>query len=102
MLTVVTSDKSAVHQLTRHRESPNTGWRGGTEYKGRGGGRQVFAVASLSGQIGWWGGSYGGYLTAMGLARNSDLFAAGVDMHGVHEWWAEARSLAADAGRRCA
>jgi dipeptidyl aminopeptidase/acylaminoacyl peptidase len=33
-----------------------------------------------------WGGSYGGYLTAMGLARNSDLFAAGVDFHGVHDW----------------
>src|SRR4029077_17234477 len=34
-------------------------------------------------RIGLWGGSYGGYLTALGLARNSDLFAAGVDMHGV-------------------
>jgi dipeptidyl aminopeptidase/acylaminoacyl peptidase len=22
----------------------------------------------------------------MGLARNSDLFAAGVDLHGVHDW----------------
>ncbi len=33
-----------------------------------------------------WGGSYGGYLTAMGLARASDLFAAGVDLHGVHDW----------------
>jgi N-acyl-D-aspartate/D-glutamate deacylase len=33
-----------------------------------------------------WGGSYGGYLTALGLARNSDLFAAGVDIHGVHDW----------------
>ena len=37
-------------------------------------------------EIGLWGGSYGGYLTAMGLARNSDLFAAGVDLHGVHDW----------------
>jgi dipeptidyl aminopeptidase/acylaminoacyl peptidase len=37
-------------------------------------------------RIGLWGGSYGGYLTAMGLARSSDLFAAGVDMHGVHDW----------------
>jgi dipeptidyl aminopeptidase/acylaminoacyl peptidase len=35
--------------------------------------------------IGLWGGSYGGYLTAMGLARASDLFAAGVDIHGVHD-----------------
>jgi len=32
------------------------------------------------------GGSYGGYLTAQGLGRNSDLFAAGVDLHGVHDW----------------
>jgi dipeptidyl aminopeptidase/acylaminoacyl peptidase len=37
-------------------------------------------------RIGLWGGSYGGYLTALGLARNSDLFAAGVDFHGVHDW----------------
>jgi len=37
-------------------------------------------------RIGLWGGSYGGYLTAMGLARDSDLFAAGVDLHGVHDW----------------
>ncbi len=37
-------------------------------------------------RIGIWGGSYGGFLTAMGLAKNSNLFAAGVDMHGVHVW----------------
>jgi dipeptidyl aminopeptidase/acylaminoacyl peptidase len=37
-------------------------------------------------RIGIWGGSYGGYLTAMGLSRASDLFAAGVDIHGVHDW----------------
>jgi len=37
-------------------------------------------------RIGLWGGSYGGVMTAMGLARNSDLFAAGVDIHGVHDW----------------
>ncbi|MGH9160277.1 MAG: S9 family peptidase [Vicinamibacteraceae bacterium] len=35
-------------------------------------------------RIGIWGGSYGGYLTALGLARNSDVFAAGADLHGVH------------------
>jgi dipeptidyl aminopeptidase/acylaminoacyl peptidase len=40
-------------------------------------------------RIGLWGGSYGGYLTAMGLARASDLFAAGVDLHGVHDWTEE-------------
>ena len=37
-------------------------------------------------RIGLWGGSYGGYLTALGLARASDMFAAGVDLHGVHDW----------------
>jgi dipeptidyl aminopeptidase/acylaminoacyl peptidase len=37
-------------------------------------------------KVGLWGGSYGGLLTAMGLARDSELFAAGVDLHGVHDW----------------
>lgn len=37
-------------------------------------------------RIGIWGGSYGGYLTALALARRSDLFAAGVDINGVHNW----------------
>ena len=37
-------------------------------------------------RIGIWGGSYGGYLTALALARNSDIFKAGVDWHGVHDW----------------
>lgn len=37
-------------------------------------------------RIGIWGGSYGGYLTGLALARNSDIFKAGVDFHGVHDW----------------
>jgi dipeptidyl aminopeptidase/acylaminoacyl peptidase len=36
-------------------------------------------------RIGIWGGSYGGYLTALALARDSDIFKAGVDFHGVHD-----------------
>lgn len=44
-------------------------------------------------RIGIYGGSYGGYLTALALARSSDLFAAGVDIHGVHDF-------TADGGRR--
>jgi dipeptidyl aminopeptidase/acylaminoacyl peptidase len=39
-------------------------------------------------RIGIWGGSYAGYLTALALARDSDVFAAGVDWHGVHDWTA--------------
>ena len=37
-------------------------------------------------RIGIWGGSYGGYLTGLALGRNSDVFAAGVDIHGVNNW----------------
>ncbi|WP_181307682.1 prolyl oligopeptidase family serine peptidase [Rufibacter sp. XAAS-G3-1] len=36
-------------------------------------------------RIGIYGGSYGGYLAAMALAKDSKLFAAGVDIHGVHD-----------------
>lgn len=36
------------------------------------------------GRIGTYGGSYGGYLVALALGRDSRLFKAGVDVHGVH------------------
>ena len=36
-------------------------------------------------RIGIWGGSYGGYLTGLALARNSDVFKTGVDLMGVHD-----------------
>ena len=70
------------------RETVNSGWRGAAEYN------DIVAAAKYlqtlpivdAKKIGLWGGSYGGYLTAMGLARNSDIFAAGVDLHGVHDW----------------
>ncbi len=41
-------------------------------------------------RIGIYGGSYGGYLTALALARDSDIFATGVDIHGVHNFSAGA------------
>ena len=70
------------------REAQHRGARGASEYQ------DIVAAAKYlreSGavdpkHIGLWGGSYGGYLTALGLARDSDLFAAGVDLHGVHDW----------------
>ena len=37
-------------------------------------------------RIGIWGLSYGGVLTSQALARNSDIFKAGVDLAGVHLW----------------
>ena len=42
-------------------------------------------------RIGIYGGSYGGFLTAMALAKDSRLFAAGVDVHGVHDWTQQGR-----------
>ena len=70
------------------REAPGRAARGASEYQ------DVVAAGKLlqnrpdvdPKRIGLWGGSYGGYLTALGLGRNSDLFAAGVDFHGVHDW----------------
>jgi dipeptidyl aminopeptidase/acylaminoacyl peptidase len=51
------------------------------------GGRYLQTITGVDpARIGIWGGSYGGLLTALALARNSDLFKAGVDMHGVHDW----------------
>jgi dipeptidyl aminopeptidase/acylaminoacyl peptidase len=35
--------------------------------------------------IGVWGASYGGYLAALALGRDPDVFGAGVDLHGVHD-----------------
>jgi dipeptidyl aminopeptidase/acylaminoacyl peptidase len=70
------------------REPANAGWRGASEYKDIVAGAKFLRGLSIvdAKNIGLWGGSYGGYLTALGLARNSDLFAAGVDLHGVHDW----------------
>lgn len=70
------------------RMAPKRGARGASEYQ------DVLAAAHYlrdradidDQRIGLWGGSYGGYLTALGLARDSDIFAAGVDLHGVHDW----------------
>ena len=69
------------------RNAPGIGRQGASEY------RDVLAAATYlktqadvdPARIGIWGGSWGGYLTALALARNSDVFAAGADFHGVHD-----------------
>lgn len=70
------------------RLAPNQGPRGASEYQDIvAAGKYLASRVDVDPQkIGLWGGSYGGYLTAMGLARNPELFAAGVDIHGVHDW----------------
>lgn len=64
----------------------NAGARGASEYKDvLAGGKYLQARADVDPKrVGIWGGSYGGFLTALALGRNSDVFAAGVDLHGVH------------------
>jgi dipeptidyl aminopeptidase/acylaminoacyl peptidase len=70
------------------REAKHRGPRGAAEYQDVvAGGKYLKSRSDIDAKrIGLWGGSYGGFLTAMGLARDSDLFAAGVDIHGVHDW----------------
>jgi dipeptidyl aminopeptidase/acylaminoacyl peptidase len=70
------------------RRAKNYGWKGASEYQ------DVLAGAHFlqhraevdPNRIGIYGLSYGGYLTALALARNPDIFKAGVDMAGVHNW----------------
>jgi dipeptidyl aminopeptidase/acylaminoacyl peptidase len=70
------------------REAAGRAGRGATEYKDIvAAGKYLQSRSDVDpSRVGLWGGSYGGFLTAMGLARNSDIFAAGVDFHGVHDW----------------
>jgi dipeptidyl aminopeptidase/acylaminoacyl peptidase len=70
------------------REPPKSVWRGASEYQDVvAGAKFLQTLDNVDPQrIGLWGGSYGGFLTAMGVARNSDIFKAGVDFHGVHDW----------------
>ena len=70
------------------RDPPNASWRGSSEYKDvLAGAKYLQGLSTVDPKrIGIWGGSYGGLLTALALARNSDVFAAGVDFHGVHDW----------------
>jgi dipeptidyl aminopeptidase/acylaminoacyl peptidase len=88
--------RSGVGYGRAFREAENRGWNGASEY------RDVVAAARWlakrsdvdPSRIGIWGGSYGGLLTAQALARNSDLFAAGVAVHGVFDWsWPSPRAF---------
>jgi dipeptidyl aminopeptidase/acylaminoacyl peptidase len=66
------------------RDAPEAGREGGAEYRDILGAGRWLAARGDVGRVGIWGGSWGGYLAALALARDSDLFAAGVDLHGVH------------------
>lgn len=80
--------RSGIGYGMEFREAINYGARGASEFNDvMGAGLYLASRPDVDrARIGLWGGSYGGYLTALGLARASDLFAAGVDLHGVHDW----------------
>ena len=69
------------------RRPPHSVWRGASEYKDvLAGAKYLASLPNVDAhRIGLWGGSYGGFLTALGLARNSVIFSAGVDFLGVHD-----------------
>ncbi len=68
------------------RSAPKTGAQGNAEYQDVvAGGKYLQTRADVDpNRIGIWGLSYGGLLTSEALARNSDIFKAGVDLAGVH------------------
>lgn len=80
--------RSGIGYGLNFREAINYGYRGASEFNDvMGAGLYLKSRPDVDPkEIGVWGGSYGGYLTAMALSRASDLFAAGVDFHGVHDW----------------
>jgi len=83
---------------------PNAGAQGAAEYQDvLAGARWLQARPDVDARrVGIFGGSYGGFLVALALGRNSDVFAAGVDVHGVHDFTTPnsgaGRAFAASAG----
>lgn len=70
------------------RTAPKVGGEGNSEYQDvLAGGKYLQTRPDVDPhRIGIWGLSYGGVLTSQALARNSDIFTAGVDLAGVHLW----------------
>lgn len=73
---------------------PKAGIAGASEYLDiKAAGEWLAAQPNVdASRIGIYGGSYGGYLTALALGRDSQLFRAGVDIHGVHDMTSEGGS----------
>ncbi len=70
------------------RQPANAGAQGNSEYQDVvAGGKYLQSRPDVDpDRVGIWGLSYGGLLTSQALARNSDIFKAGVDLAGVHLW----------------
>ena len=90
--------RSGIGYGLNFREALNYGVAGASEFNDvLGAGDYLKSRADVdAARIGSWGGSYGGYLTSLALARASNLFSAGVDMHGVHDWNTELPTFSPD------
>ena len=95
-IAIMINYRSGIGYGTEFREAENYGITGASEVNDLiGAGLYLASRADVDPEkIALWGGSYGGYLTAHGLARRSDLFAVGVDIHGVHNWNTELPTFA--------
>jgi len=78
--------RSGVGYGRSFRQAPGTEARGNSEYQDVvAGGKYLQSRPDVDpARVGIWGLSYGGLLTSQALARNSDMFIAGVDLAGVH------------------
>ncbi len=78
--------RSSIMRGYAFRNAPGWGNGGASEYKDvLGGANYLKSRGDLKiDKIGIYGLSWGGYLTAQALARNSDVFKVGFDMAGVH------------------
>jgi dipeptidyl aminopeptidase/acylaminoacyl peptidase len=90
--------RSGIGYGLEFREAADYGAGGASELRDvTGAARWLAARDDVDGRrVALWGGSYGGYLTALGLARAPELFAAGVDVHGVHDWNVTIRNFVPD------
>jgi dipeptidyl aminopeptidase/acylaminoacyl peptidase len=80
--------RSSIMRGYAFRNAPGWGTAGASEYLDVLGGAQYLKSRTdlRVKNIGIYGLSWGGYLTAQALARNSDVFQVGFDMAGVHSF----------------
>jgi dipeptidyl aminopeptidase/acylaminoacyl peptidase len=83
--------RSSIMRGYAFRNAPGWGSAGASEMLDvEAAGRYLLAHKELKvRRVGIWGLSWGGYITAQALARYQDLFAAGFDVAGVHEFFGD-------------
>jgi dipeptidyl aminopeptidase/acylaminoacyl peptidase len=109
-IVLVVNYRSGIGYGLNFREALNYGANGASEVNDAiGAGLYLQSRSDVDAKrVSVWGGSYGGYLVAFCLAKASNIFSCGVDIHGVHNWntemqtWAEYDSVKAGSFARTA